>query len=69
MATRLDRSVVESFLRGLRYPISRDELLHLAQLSRMPDWLMDALRELPPGEFGSAQEVTDHLQALGYDVT
>lgn len=68
MATRLDHGAVNSFLRGPRYPISRDELVHLAEVNRVPAELIQALRGLPPGEYGSREDVMDHLKAAGNDV-
>jgi len=65
MSVGLDHAVADSFLRGLHYPTSRDELVHLAQVSRAPEELVTALQELPQGDFGSPQEVMDHLEALG----
>lgn len=69
MATSLDHAVVNSFLRGLKYPIDRDELIHMAELNRVPDRLVQALRDLPVGRFGSQQEVMDHLEAAGHAIS
>ncbi|MHB0870007.1 MAG: DUF2795 domain-containing protein [Chloroflexota bacterium] len=69
MATSLDHAAVNSFLRGLKYPIDRAELIHMAELNRVPDRLVEALRELPAGEFGSQQEVMDHLQEAGHNIS
>ncbi len=65
----LDQGAVNSFLRGPRYPITRDELVHLAEVNQVPEDLIQALRELPPGQYGSRDEVVDHLVAQGYTVT
>ncbi len=68
MATSLDLGAVNSFLRGPRYPVSKEELLHLAEVNRVPREVIEALRDLPPGEFGSREEVLDHLRAAGHNI-
>ncbi len=69
MQVSLDHAVVNSFLRGLHYPISRDELVHLARMNRVPDELVNALQDLPEGHYGSQQEIMDHLAEGGINIT
>lgn len=68
MANTLDQATVNSFLRGLRYPVSHDDLVHQAQVNSIPNELREALRELPLGEFGSMEEVVELLREQGYHI-
>lgn len=69
MATSLDQGTVNSFLRGLRYPVTRDDLIHEAQVNHVPNELLDAMRELPPGDIVSQEQVVEMLRAQGYRIS
>ncbi|GEM_PF-6669589 len=68
MATRshLDHAVVNSFLRGLEYPITKAELVQQAQANDLTGPYLEALQALPQERFTSQQEVMDALQRKGY---
>ncbi len=57
---------MNSFLRGLRYPVTHDDLVHQGQVNNVPNELLEALRALPLGDFQSQQEVIDMLKQQGY---
>jgi hypothetical protein len=65
MERSLDQAVVNSFLRGLPYPTSREELVDLATLNNVPPELLDALRRIPDRKYWSQQEVVEQLRADG----
>ncbi len=69
MPTSLDHGVVNSFLRGPRYPLSRDELVNLAKENRESPKFIEALSELPPRDYGSQEEVMEQLERMGHHIT
>jgi hypothetical protein len=68
MERSLDHTTVNSFLRGLRYPLTREELLILAGSNEIPDDLLTALQTLPGGEYRSREQVMDALRRLGNSI-
>jgi len=66
MAHHLDHAVVNSFLRGLRYPLGHDELVRLARANDMSGDYLAAFRSLPDATFSSQTEVMDELERHGY---
>lgn len=69
MAKSLDQGVVNSFLRGLKYPIKKDDLVDFARINRVPDDLVRALQDLPAKEYTSRQEVMSLLERIGHNIT
>jgi hypothetical protein len=61
MPTHLDDASVSSFLRGLRYPLWRGDLIRRAEAHRTSDEVIAALRDIPDREYRSLEEVMDHL--------
>ncbi len=48
---------VQSYLKGVSYPASKDDLVSVAQKNGAPGEIIDVLRELPEDEFGGPQDV------------
>jgi hypothetical protein len=55
--------VVEQFLAGLTYPISRENLLDRGDEAKLGDEVMNALAALPSRDYASPAEVTQALNA------
>lgn len=68
LATTLNRTRLNSFLSKLRYPLDHDDLVHEAQIQDAPPELIQALEQLPLGDFDSHEEVEDLLKQQGYDI-
>ncbi len=66
MAHHLDHAFVNSFLRGLRYPLGHDELVRLVRANDMSGDYLAAFRSLPDATFSSQTEVMDELERHGY---
>jgi hypothetical protein len=66
MPTHLDDASVSSFLRGLRYPLWRGDLIRRAQANRTSDEVIAALRDIPDREYRSLEEVMHHLSGGGH---
>ena len=64
MAERLhlDHGVVNSFLRGLRYPLTKSDLLRLAKENQVVGEYLTAFERLPEGLFTSQAEIMELLQ-------
>ncbi len=67
--TSLDHATVNSFLRGLRYPLSRGDLARLAQSNQVPDDLIAALHDLPDRDYQTQEEVMSQLREQGHHIT
>jgi hypothetical protein len=52
---------LQSYLRGVDYPATRDELLEVAEENGAPDEILDALEDLPDDEFESPIEVQEEI--------
>lgn len=68
LATTLNRTRVNSFLGKLRYPLDHDDLVHEAQIQDAPPDLLQALEQLPLGDFNSQEEVEELLKQQGYNI-
>ncbi len=53
---------VQSALKGADYPVSKDDLVQLAQRNGAPQEIMDKIRNLPGQRFDSPADV---MQAFG----
>jgi uncharacterized protein DUF2795 len=67
--TSLDHATVDSFLRGLRYPLWRGDLMRLAATNQVPDDLTAALLDLPDREYQSHEDVMGKLREQGHRLT
>jgi hypothetical protein len=67
--TSLDHATVNSFLRGLRYPLWRGDLTRLAGTNRVPDDLIAVLHDLPDREYQSQEDVMGQLRDQGHRLT
>ena len=56
-----ESEVVEQFLAGLMYPVSKAELLERARESKFEPDIMTALQALPDREYGEPADVTREL--------
>jgi hypothetical protein len=68
MAPTLDTNALHSFLDKLRYPVDHNGLKHEAQVRSLTPSVFEAIRELPPSEFTSKEEILEHIRAQGYEV-
>lgn len=69
MPGHLDHAVVNSFVRGLRYPLTRDELVRLARANDITGEYLTAFQSLPETSFASQAEVMEDLQQDGYSLS
>jgi hypothetical protein len=49
---------VYRFLRGIRYPATKQQLVDLARSNQADEEALSSLREMPEGEYGSPDEVS-----------
>jgi hypothetical protein len=68
MALTLDKSALHSFLDRLHYPLDHNGLKHEAQMRSLSPSVFQAIRELPPSEFNSKEEILEHIKAQGYEI-
>ncbi len=61
----LDHAVVNSFLRGLDYPLDEEQLVELARANDVLGPYLAAFRSLPGREYESQEDVMDALRAKG----
>lgn len=50
-------SNVQSYLKGVSYPATKDDLLKVAKGNKAPSEILQILRGLGDGEYGGPQEV------------
>ena len=48
---------VQTYLKGIDYPASKDNLLKVAKSNGAPKEVMDVLRQLPGDHYGGPQDV------------
>jgi hypothetical protein len=68
MALTLDTNALHLFLDRLRYPVDHNGLKHEAQMRNVSPSVLQAIRELPPSEFNSREEILEHIKAQGYEI-
>jgi hypothetical protein len=59
----MDTQAIQAILQNIRYPISKGELIQLAE-KRGANKALPALQELPDQTFESAGDIMDNLPAL-----
>jgi len=57
--------LARQFVRGLDYPIGKDELLAAARDAQLTDELIGALRRIPDREFADAEDLAREMTAAG----
>lgn len=69
MIERAKELLAESKLGGIlseiHYPITKDELVSIAEEHNAPDMVIDLLNRLPDGEFDSAMQVIRNMEGHG----
>lgn len=53
---------IQKYLKGAEYPVSKDELVDIAQENNAPEEVISQIQDLPAEEFGGPQDV---MKALG----
>ncbi len=56
--TKIDTTLLENALRGLKYPITRDELIAHVEEQGLDEPILVTVRRLPNHHFRSAGEIT-----------
>ena len=62
---KVDTTQLENTLRGLKYPISKDELVERVESQGQDEQLCAAMRQLPDHYFRSAGEVSKAIGLIG----
>jgi Protein of unknown function (DUF2795) len=62
---KVDTTQLENALRGLKYPIARDELIEHVEDQGLDEQLCMAVRQLPNQHFRSAGEVSKAIGLVG----
>ncbi|RJP47333.1 MAG: DUF2795 domain-containing protein [Armatimonadetes bacterium] len=61
----MNPAMVQQYLEGADYPISKDQLVEYVQSKGAPEQAVDMLRKLPGENFSSPSEVSGALGQMG----
>lgn len=61
---KIDIMQLENVLRGLKYPITKDELIEHVEQQGLDEQVRTAIHQLPNHHFRSAGEITKAIGAL-----
>jgi hypothetical protein len=57
---------IESYLVGIRYPVSRDDIVHFARMNRAENQVLAILQNLEPGVYNDFNEVDFYLRRIEF---
>ncbi len=61
---KIDMAQLESALRGIKYPVTRDELIRHLEQNGGDEQLRQAIRQLPNQHYRSINEVSKALESV-----